>query len=216
MKKETRISDGEIKATIETIETVPEDGFVSDEELSPVKMQHYSKGNTQLHMGYSKTIVVTTDDPRITRPFVRIICGLFFAIGLVMLLLGGFFFGAVFVVVSVFTYIKSNKEIDKVAERLEKEGRDVTIDSPEEREQLKQEVTSFVTDSVKDVASGTFTKEHFKWFAKATIPVYCIISALIVVFIGVFVNIFLGLFLLIILGLFGWLYYFILSKICKH
>lgn len=33
---------------------------------------------------------------------------------------------------------------------------------PEEREQLKKEVTAFVTDSVKDVTSGTFTKEHFK------------------------------------------------------
>ena len=216
MKKESRISDGEIKATIETIETVPEDGFVPDEELSPVKMQHYGKGNTQLHKGYSKTIVVTTDDPRITRPFVKIICGLFFVIGLVMLLLGDFFFGAVFVVVSVYAYIRSNKDIDKVAERLKKEGRDVAIDSPEEREQLKREVTAFVTDSVKDATSSTFTKEHFKWFVKATIPVYCIISVLIVVLISVLVNIFLGLILLVILGFCGWLYYFILSKICKH
>lgn len=216
MKKETKISDGEIKATIETIETTPEDGFVPDKEIRPVKMQHYGEGNMQYHKGYSKTVVYTTNDPRITRPFVKIICGIFFVIGLMMLLFGNLFFGIIFIATSIFAYSKAKKDIDKIADELEREGRDVTIDSAEEKEQIKQEVVGTFKDSLEDVTSSTFTKDHFKWFAKTTIPIYCVIVAIIVILISVFVSIFLGLFLLIFLGLVGWLYYYIISKIFKH
>lgn len=100
----------------ETIETTPEDGFVPDKEIRPVKMQHYGDGNTQYHKGHSKTVVFTTNDPRITRPFVYGVCGIFFVIGIFMLLAGDFFFGIIFPVLSILMFVKAKKDIDKVAE----------------------------------------------------------------------------------------------------
>lgn len=202
--------------TVETIETTPKDGFVSDKEIRPVKMQHYGDGNTQYHKGYAKTVVYTTNDPRITRPFIKVVCGIFLTIGLIMLLFRNWFFGIIFVGTSIFTYIKANKDIDKVAEKLKNKGQDVTIDSIEEKEQLKSEVVGIVKDGLKDVTSSTFTKDRYKGFAKATIPIYCVVATIIVILISIFINIFLGLFLLIILGLGGFLYYYLISKLFKN
>lgn len=122
----------------ETIETTPEDGFVKDKEIRPVKMQHYGKGNTQYHKGFAKTVSYTTNDPRITRPVAYGICGIFLAIGIIMLLIGNWFFGIIFTAIAIFGLVKSKKDIDKVAEELRSKGQDVTIDSIEEKEQLKK------------------------------------------------------------------------------
>lgn len=201
----------------ETIETTPEDGFVPEKEIRPVKMQHYGDGNTQYHKGYSKTVVFTTNDPIITRPFIKIVCGIFFVIGLVMLLFfRNIFFGLIFIATSIFTYVKANKDIDKIADELKSKGQDVTIDSVEEKEQLKNGVSGIFNQSVKDVTSSTFTKDNYKWFIKTTMPIYCIIVAIIVILISIFVNIFLGLFVLIVLGLGGLLYYYLISKLFKY
>ena len=35
------------------------------------------------YIGYGKTVSFTTNDPRITRPFLYGVCGLFFAIGVI-------------------------------------------------------------------------------------------------------------------------------------
>ena len=200
----------------ETIETTPEDGFVPDKEIRPVKMQHYGDGNTQYHKGYSKTVVFTTDDPRITRPFIKIMCGIFFVIGLVMLLLfRDIFFGLIFIATSVFTYFKANKDIDKIADELKSQGKDVSIDSIEEKEQLKKEVVGIFKDNLKDVTSATFTKERFNGFVKTSLSIYSIVVIIIVALISIFINIFLGLFLLIILVLGGLLYYYLISKLFK-
>ena len=200
----------------ETIETTPEDGFVPDKEIRPVKMQHYGDGNTQYHKGYSKTVVFTTDDPRIPRPFIKIMWGIFFVIGLVMLLLfRDIFFGLIFIATSVFTNFKANKDIDKIADELKSQGKDVSIDSIEEKEQLKKEVVGIFKDNLKDVTSATFTKERFNGFVKTSLSIYSIVVIIIVALISIFINIFLGLFLLIILVLGGLLYYYLISKLFK-
>lgn len=200
----------------ETIETIPEDGFVKDKEIRPVKMQHYGKDNTQYHKGYAKTISYTTNDPRITRPFAYGVFGIALLIGFFMLLIGNWFFGIIFTSTALFGFVKSKKAIDKVAEELKNKGQDVTVDSVEEKEQLKSEIIEIAKKTVDEVKTSSFTKNNFKSFAKSTIPIYCIISVITVILISILVNIYLGLFILIILGLCGLLYYYLISKLFKH
>ena len=216
MKKE-KVSNTIInELTKEVIEVTPKDGFVSVEKIIPTKMKHYDKGNTQYHKGFASTVSYTTNDPRITRPMAYGICGIFLAIGIIMLLIGNWFFCTIFTAVAIFGLVKSKKDIDKVAEELRSKGQDVTIDSIEEKEQLKNEIKEISKNSINDVTTSVFTKDNYKWFAKSTIPIYCIISVIIVVLISIFVNIFLGLFLLVILGLYGLLYYYLISKLFKN
>ena len=202
----------------EVIEVTPEDGFVSDKEIRPTKIQNYGEENiTTYHKGYAKTVSYTTNDPRVTRLFVKFMCRIFFISGLIMLLLfRDLFFGIIFVGISIFIYIKENKEIDKIAKELKNKGQDVTIDSIEEKEQLINEIITLFKQGFMESATSTFTKYNYKVFVKTTIPIYCIVVAIVVTFISIFINIFLGLFLLIILLLSGLLYYYLLKKIFKH
>lgn len=83
--------------------------------------------------GQSKTVRYTTNYPRVKRPAIRIICGIFLLIGLIILLLfKNVLWGTIFIFVPRYTYYKVNKGIDKVVEELKKQGKDVTIDSKEE------------------------------------------------------------------------------------
>lgn len=218
MKKETKKLENTIinNVEVETIETTPEDGFVHDSVIRSTKIQHYGKDNTMYHKGYSKTFTYTTNDPRITRPFVYGMCALFFGIGLLTLLLGLWYFAIPFMGISIFTFIKSKKDIDKIAEELKKQGKDVTIDSKEEAEQIKNEFVGTIKGGMNDVISSTFTKNNFKWFIKASLPIYAIVVILVSLLLGIFVNVFLGLFIFGLLTIGGFLYFFILSKIFKH
>ena len=214
MKKETKIIDNKngTYTTIQTIETTPEDNFVPEREIRPTSIDTYGK----YHKGYTKTKTFSTNDPRIIKPFLYGMCGLFFAIGLFMLILGDLFFGIIFPLTSIFIFIKLKKDLDKKTEELRNKGYDVTIDSIEEKEQLKKQVITSFKDGVKDVTSSTFTKDKFKWFVKTTIPIYCVIVVIISLLLGLLVNILLGLFIFGILCIGGFLYYLILSKIFKH
>jgi hypothetical protein len=212
MKKETEQKENKIFKNIETIETTPNDGVVSEKVIRPIDMNTIGK----YHKGYTKTKVYSTNDPRITRPFIYGMCGLFFGIGLLTLLIGLWYFAIPFISISIFAFIKSKKDIDKIAEELKTKGHDVTIDSVEEKEQLKEEIVGSFKDSFKDVTSNTFTKDKFKWFVKTTIPIYCIITIVITLLLGILINIILGILVFIILSICGLLYYFILSKIFKN
>lgn len=215
-QKEVKINDNGSTTKIETIETTPEDGFVHSSVIRPVKMQHYGKDNTMYHKGYSKTFTYTTNDPRITRPIAYTMCGIFLAIGIFMLLLQNWFFGIIFTATALFAFSKSKKDIDKIAEELKQQGGDVTIDSKEEAEQLKNEVVGTFKDGMNDAISSTFTKNNFKWFIKASLPIYVIVVILVSLLLSIFVNVFLGLFIFGLLTIGGFLYFFILSKIFKH
>ena len=70
-------------------------------------------------------------------------------------------------------------------------------------------------EKFNDVTSSTFTKNKFNNFIKVSLQIYIIISAIITILISIFINIFLGLFILGILILCGFIYYWIVSKICK-
>lgn len=218
MKKETKKIENTIvnNVEVETIETTPEDGFVDTRIIRPAAMQHYDKDNHMYHKGYSKTFTYSTNDPRITRPFIYGMCALFFGIGLIALFFGLWFFAIAFMGISTFTFIKSKKEIDKIAEELKQQGKDVTIDSKEEAEQIKKEVSETFKNGMNDVITSTFTKNNFKWFIKMSLPIYAVIVVIISILLGVFVSVFLGLFVFALLAIGGFLYFYVLSKIFKH
>jgi len=213
MKKKTekKLNNNEIYTIRETIQTTPEDGVVRKSIIRPLDMDTYGK----YHKGYSVTKSFSTNNPRFTRPLVYGICSLFFIIGLVSLLLGGWFFGIIFIGVAIFTFTKSKKDIDAIAEKLENDGHDVTIDSTEELEQTTNQFTETVKSNLNEVTKQTFTKDKLKWFIKTSIPIYCIITLLISI-ITFFINIFLGLFILIASTFSGLFYYYLISKIFKH
>lgn len=211
-QKETKINKNGVYETIETIETTPNDGIVPEKIIRPVDMDTVGK----YHKGYSTTKTFSTNDPRITRPFVYGTCSLILILGIVMLLTGNLFFGIVFVVSGILVFNKAKKDIDKIADEFKSKGQDVTIDSVEEKEQLKNEVIDDFKNSLKETTKKTFTRDKFKWFVKTTIPIYCGIAIVISFLLGFLINIFLGIFVFIILAIGGLLYYFILSKICKH
>lgn len=219
MKKETKKLENTIinNVEMETIETTPEDGFIQSSEIRPTKMQHYEKDNAMYHKGYSKTFTYTTNDPRITRPFIKIMCGIFLTSGLLMLLLfKNIFLGIIFILVSIFAYLKAKKDIDKIAEELKQQGKDVTIDSKEEAEQIKNEFVGTIKGGMNDAISNTFTKNNFKWLIKASLSIYAIMIILISLLLGIFVSALFGLFIFGLLTIGGFLYFFILSKIFKY
>lgn len=158
-----------------------------------------------------KKFSMTTSDPKITRPFAYGICGFFLGIGLFLLLIKFYFFGLLFILISVFGFLKSKKDIDNIEKELLKNSNY----NPNDKTVVK-EFTREVGEKFIDVTSSSFTKNKFKNFIKVSLPIYIIISAITATLISIFINIFLGIFILIILILSGLFYYIIVSKICKH
>lgn len=200
-----------VNSTVKTIETTPNDGFVPKEVIQPTNMETYGK----YHKGYSTTKTYTTNDPRITRPVAYGICAIFFIIGILSLLLKSWFFGIIFTVISIFSFFESKKDIDKIEEVYKKQGKKVTFDSTEEKEEFKKEIITNTKKEFNDAKDKTFTKQKVNWFIKSTIPIYCIIAIILFAFVTIIVNAFLGFVVLGICVLVGFLYYYILSKICK-
>ena len=201
---------------VETIETTPEDGFVhqTDIHTTGASVDDYKK----YHKGYSKNVSVTINDPRITRPFTYIISLLFFTIGIIGLLVSlisinliGILFGICFIFTGIFSFVKSKKDIDKIEKEITESKNYNTKLSNGEKALYKD----LVKKNINDVTKSTFTKKNFNYLLKISLPFYCIISVLIFLLITIFINVILGLFVFIILALCGFLYYWIVSKICK-
>lgn len=198
-------------------EKTSEDGFVYENKEHIVAS--WNETNQPIrsvwHKGYTKKITYITNDPRITRPFIQTFSGIFFCIGIILLLLHLWFLGISFIAVSLFIFFKGKQDIDSIAEDLKKQGHDITIDSEEEKEAVQKEFINSIKNNFSNATSSVFTKKHFSWFSK-TIPIYCIISIITSLFITIFVNIILGLLVLGICILVGFFYYYFVSKIFKH
>jgi hypothetical protein len=212
-KSDVKLNSNGSTTTIETIEIKPDDGWIPLSEIRPVMQDRHIK---RYRKGYSKTFVYSTNDLRITRPFLYSICGLFFIIGLFITVFGLWIIGIPFIVISIFTFFKCKKDIDKISEELKSKGYDVKVDSKEEKEQIKKEIKDTIGGGFKDVAHSVFTKEAFSWFLKASLPIYCIIAIIVSIIIGIVINVFLGLIILVILALCGLVYYYLISKLFKH
>ena len=111
-------------------------------------------------------------------------------------------FGICFTLVGIFSFVKSKKDIDKVEQALKMSGNYQEKLSTEEKGEYKK----IITDGISDVTKSTFTEEHFIWFLKVSLPIYCVISLIIFLLITIFINVILGLFIFVILALCGFLY----------
>jgi hypothetical protein len=118
-KTTTKIKENGAFETVEVTEMTPEDGIVRQKEIRPVDMDTRGK----FHMGYSKNISFTTNDPAVTRRVAYGFCALFFVIG-VFLLLSTPFLGVLFCVSAIACFVISKRDIDEVARKLkEKESK---------------------------------------------------------------------------------------------
>lgn len=112
-----KIEKGQNIDNIKIIETNPDDGFVHQADINNTNMNNYGK----YHKGYSKNISISTNDPRITRPFAFVISGLLLGIGIMTLLINLLDFdlmsiivGLIFIILSIFAFFKSKKDIDNI------------------------------------------------------------------------------------------------------
>ena len=119
MKKEqiTKINDNGSYSTYSTTTTTPEDGFVPENITRP----NTNNINT-FHMGYSK------NDPRVTRPFVYIMCSIFIVIGLIALLLGGGLLGILMMGMGIYGICTEKKKIDAIAKNLKEQQQNKDTD----------------------------------------------------------------------------------------
>ena len=206
--KNTIIDDLEV----ETIETIPEDGFIKQSELHPANSLDNEKRKTYIK-GYSKTKTYTTNDPRITRPFAYSISAIFLLIGIILVMFRNYFFGIIFTLTSIFSFINSKKDIDAIAKEKMKQGKDVTIDSKEEAKQLFGKLSNIVKDDFKDIKKSVWSKENYKVFLKLSLPIY-ILVAIFISIICFIANIVLGIFTIMILIIIGFIFFYIIYKIC--
>lgn len=195
----------------ETIRTTPEDGLVREREIRPAALSGETRG--KYHLGSSTTKTYSTNDPRVTRPFVAIFCGIFLLIGIVTLLLHLWLFSAAFIGAAIFTFVKANKDIDAIADKLKKQGKDVTIDSKEELHEVVTDVTDNMKSKFQEAGQETFTDKAMKNFTKKTLPIYCIFSLVISIALAVGIHPFLGILVFLVLAGGGALYYLFVLKV---
>lgn len=113
------------RKTVKT--TTAEDGFVPMSEMYPSDMDHLG----EYHKGEMKVTGYETNDPRVTRPFVYGICGLFICIGIGLLFGKGFvmkFLAAMFIGMGTYALLHGKKEIDNVEQQLQNQQSEDTED----------------------------------------------------------------------------------------
>jgi len=208
---------GGVNTVIETVEQTKEDGFVPETEIHEIGNDRRGKYS----YGASKHFRITTNNPNITKPFLYGICVLFLIIGIIMLLLKNYLFGAVWTIITIYFFFQQKKEIDKVEEEIRQQGGSVIKSNMAEDWKELGEITK---EGFQDSCQATLTKENFKWFSKLGIICMSIVTPILSVIIGLIVGAIIGLTEGIILGILVFvicvlgtlLYLFILSKIFKY
>lgn len=206
--------DDKKEVKVEQINTTPQDGFVDEKDINPVDMDNYHK----YFKGYSTNEIISTNDPRITRPFVKIVSGIFIVIGILELLfcfirfsISNVIFGLLFLFISIFGLKKANSDIDKVEQEYKK--------NPNYNEKMTQEEKHQYINTVKSVANTsykeTFTKQSFNWLKKQTIIICSIIDIFLFILLSISINIVIGIIILVIAILIELLYLIIISKLIK-
>lgn len=133
------------------------------------------------HVGYSTTKTYSTNDPRVTRIVVLVFCILFVLVGVMAFNFGQWGFSILFIAAAVFIFVKGNKQIDAIAQKLKEQGKDVEIDSVEELKEVVSGVSDEFKTGFKESAQTTFTEEHIKKLIKWTLPIYCVLGVLMYV-----------------------------------
>lgn len=228
MEKKTKstIKENGSFYTEETIRTTPEDGLVPENEIRPAAMLDETRGKH--HIGYSTTKSYATNDPRVTRPFVAVFSAIFALIGGLVLLMGLWafaafrsgglpmilmVFGVVFISLAIFIYKKANKDIDVIAEKLEKQGKDVTIDSKEELHEVMSETAAGIKNNFMESAEDTFTEEAGRGMMKSVMPIYYGLCVVLSILLGVVAHPVLGVVIIVISVGGGSLFHLLVVKV---
>lgn len=186
MKEEKEIihfEDGTIK-TKQTRKYTAEDGFIEDNYF-------FKEDKGVYHKGYQTRKTVTTNDPRIVRAFIKSFCLLFLGIGVFLLLIHQWFFGIIFVLLSVLIYKTENQKNDEREKKF--------IKNPQYNKEDRQIVDDFkqeIKEETKNTFSNSFSKENGRKFKNTFLLFYGIIACLIVLLLGIFISWMLALFIL--------------------
>ena len=131
MKREVdyKINDNGSYTEIVKVTQTPEDGFVSKDEMMPSADRHTKR----FFKGYAIEVGYTTNDPRVTRPFVYGACGLIIIIGIILSAFHVWMIGIPFIGMALIIFFSSMKSINAIEKELkEKKRQDVTGDKSAE------------------------------------------------------------------------------------
>lgn len=207
-KKEEIINKDGTRKIVETTTYTEDDGFIPN---SLVKGSSYDKEKDQaMFKGYAQNKSFTTDDPRIARVFITLFCLLFLIIGIVLCINKEYIFGFIFIFITIFSFIKSLKDIKKNEEKY--------LKNPNYNPKDYSVVKDFAK-SVKDESKGIIQNKQFQEgankFKKITIIIFVTLDIIIFI-IGLLVsNIKISISILLILLIFELLFIGIVYLITK-
>ena len=204
-EKKEKLTDLTKKSKVVT----PEDGVVREKDMYDVKHDAYGK----YFKGNAKINSTSTSDPRITRPFAYGVCGLFFAIGVIVFLTASKIFGIILMITMIASFVKFKKDIDAIENELKNSGD--YDDSKEAKIQVREAFKDEIKKDFSDATESTFTKTNTKNMSKATIPIYCVFSLVLSAIMYFLVEKIIGIIVLVICVISGLLFYGIISLLSK-
>lgn len=114
-EKKTIINDNGSYTKIVKTTTSKDDGLVHQADINEANPNNYGK----FKKGYSKSVSITTNDPKYTRIVSLSFFLLFLLIGLFFLfIIHEYFFGIIFTATSVLTLVKTQQDINKISKEL--------------------------------------------------------------------------------------------------
>lgn len=149
-------SNNKVQFTKTSTTITPDDGFVNERKLGHIG--HFGESN--YIKGHAKSVSFSTDDPRVTKPFLYIMITIFIVIGLILLFTDAWFIGIAFLVMTFLTYRSNIKSIREKEIEYANKGRDTTIDSLNEAKEIFSELNEEIKDSFRE--SAEYIKEHKK------------------------------------------------------
>lgn len=149
-------SNNKVQFTKTSTTITPDDGFVNERKLGHIG--HFGESN--YIKGHAKSVSFSTDDPRVTKPFLYIMITIFIVIGLILLFTDAWFIGIAFLVITFLTYRSNIKSIREKEIEYANKGRDTTIDSLNEAKEIFSELNEEIKDSFRE--SAEYIKEHKK------------------------------------------------------
>ena len=114
-EKKTIINDNGSYTEIVKTTTNKDDGLVHQADINEANPNNYGK----FKKGYSKSVSITTNDPKYTRIVSLSFFLLFLLIGLFFLfIIHEYFFGIIFTATAVLTLVKTQQDINKISKEL--------------------------------------------------------------------------------------------------
>ena len=114
-EKKTIINDNGSYTEIVKTTTNKDDGLVHQADINEANPNNYGK----FKKGYSKSVSITTNDPKYTRIVSLSFFLLFLLIGLFFLfIIHEYFFGIIFTATAVLTLVKTQQDINRISKEL--------------------------------------------------------------------------------------------------